>query len=140
MTEGEVIMPTDDEVEHRIEDVDAPRTARRKAAAQQVNQLAQRRAAIVAQLEDVDGQLGEIVADAEDVISIDELARFTDLKVSDLTQWVAGRKPTRSKRKKATPSKAGTRSRSSSQASGQPGDSAASPVAGTRDLKVAQLT
>ncbi|MEV5301143.1 hypothetical protein [Amycolatopsis methanolica] len=131
-------MPTDEEVEHRIEDVDAPRTARRKAAAQQVNQLAQRRAAIVAQLEDVEGQLGEIVADAEDVISIEELARFTDLKASDLTEWVTGRKTSRSKRKKPAGSKLGTRSRSSSQTNGRSGDPAPAPPA--RDLQVAQLT
>ncbi|NIH83745.1 hypothetical protein [Amycolatopsis granulosa] len=131
-------MPTDEEVQHRIEDVDAPRTSRRKAAAQQVNQLAQRRAAIVAQLEDIEGQLGEIVADAEDVISIEELARFTDLKASDLTEWVTGRKTSRAKRKKPAGSKLGTRSRSSSQTNGQSGDPAPAPPA--RDLKVAQLT
>ena len=126
-------MPTDDEVEHRIENVDAPRTARRKAAAQQVNQLAQRRAAIVAQLEDVEGQLGQIIADAEDVITVDELARFTDLKAADLNQWVAGRKATRTRRKKPSAGKPGRRSGT--------GAAAASPDAGEMpDLKVAQLT
>jgi len=126
-------MPTDDEVEHRIEDVDAPRTARRKAAARQVNQLAQRRAAIVAQLEDVEGQLGQIIADAEDVITIDELARFTDLKAADLNQWAAGRKTTRARRKKPTAGKPGRRSGTQS--------ATVSPVDGAApDLKVAQLT
>ncbi|MFD4248288.1 hypothetical protein ACFWQL_00940 [Amycolatopsis thermoflava] len=125
-------MPTDDEVEHRIEDVDAPRTARRKAAAQQVNQLAQRRATIVAQLEDVEGQLGQIIADAEDVITVDELARFTDLKAADLNQWATGRKATRARRKKPTAGKPGRRSGT---------QSAVSPVDGEApDLKVAQLT
>ncbi|SFK89170.1 hypothetical protein SAMN05421835_14213 [Amycolatopsis sacchari] len=121
-------MPTDDEVEHRIEDVDAPRTARRKATAQQVNQLAHRRAAIVAQLEDIEGQLGELIAEAEDVISVEELARFTDLKTADLTEWVAG-------------GKSASRSRTSSGTGTQSAEPIpASPVAGARDLEAAQLT
>lgn len=95
-------MATPEEIRQRVEEADTARSARRAAAAQQVGELAQRRAAIVAQLAEVERELGEVVADAQDVIDVDELAAFTDLKPSDLTGWLAGRKPSRGKRRKAT--------------------------------------
>ncbi|MFS8104664.1 hypothetical protein LFM09_46935 [Lentzea alba] len=94
-------MATPEEIRQRVEEADTARSARRAAAAQQVGELAQRRAAIVAQLAEVERELGEVVADAQDVIDVDELAAFTDLKPSDLTGWLAGHKPSRGKRRKA---------------------------------------
>jgi hypothetical protein len=95
-------MATPEEIRQRVEEADTARSARRAAAAQQVGELAQRRAEIVAQLAEVERELGEVVAGAQDVIDVDELAAFTDLKPSDLTEWLAGRKPSRGKRRKAT--------------------------------------
>jgi predicted ATP-dependent protease len=95
-------MATPEEIRQRVEETDTTRSARRAAAAQQVGELAQRRAEIVAQLAEVERELGDVVADAHDVIDVDELATFTDLKPSDLTGWLAGRKPLRGKRKKPT--------------------------------------
>lgn len=95
-------MATPEEIRQRVEEADTARSARRAAAAQQVGELAQRRAEIVAQLAEVERELGEVVAGAQDVIDVDELAAFTDLKPSDLTGWLAGHKPSRGKRRKAT--------------------------------------
>ncbi|MFD0204009.1 MULTISPECIES: hypothetical protein [Saccharothrix] len=96
-------MATPEEIRQRVEEADTARSARRAAAAQQVGELAGRRAAIVEQLDEVERELGDVVADAQDVIDVDELAAFTDLKPSDLTGWLAARKPGRGKRKKAAP-------------------------------------
>ncbi|MEV8444162.1 hypothetical protein AB0425_42880 [Actinosynnema sp. NPDC051121] len=94
-------MATPEEIRQRVEDADTARSTRRAAAAQKVAELAGRRAAIVEQLAEVERELGEVVAAAQDVIDVDELAAFTDLKPSDLTGWLAARKPGRGKRKKA---------------------------------------
>jgi hypothetical protein len=94
-------MATPEEIRQRVEEADTARSARRAAAAQQVGELAQRRAAILTQLAEVERELGEVVADVQDVIDVDELAAFTDLKPSDLTGWLAGHKPGRGKRRKA---------------------------------------
>lgn len=93
-------MATTDEIRHRVEEADTARSARRSAAAQQVGELARRHAAIAAQLEDVERQLGDALAEVQDVIDIDELARFTDVNAADLTQWLTTRKTIRTKRKK----------------------------------------
>jgi len=93
-------MATPEEIRQRVEQADIARSARRAAAAQQIGELVQSRAAIVEQLEDVERELGDVIADAQDVIGVEELAEFTDVKAADLTQWLAGRKTTRAKRKK----------------------------------------
>ncbi|MDU0294960.1 hypothetical protein [Saccharothrix longispora] len=95
-------MATPEEIRLRIEQADTARSARRATAAQQIGELAQRRAAIIEQLEDIERELGDILAEAQDVIGIDELAEFTDLKPADLTAWLAGRKTGRGKRRKTT--------------------------------------
>jgi hypothetical protein len=84
-------MATPEEIERRIEEKDAPRTARRSAVAKQVSELAQRRAAIVEQLGDIERELGDVLVDVQDVIEVDELARFTDVPAADLTQWLTAR-------------------------------------------------
>ncbi len=94
-------MATSEEIRRRVEQADTTRSARRAAAAQQVGELAQRRAVIVEQLEDVERELGDVLAQARDVIGVEELAAFTDLKAADLTGWLAGHKAVRGKRKKA---------------------------------------
>lgn len=94
-------MATPEEIRQRVEEADIARSTRRAAAAQRVGELAGRRAAIAQQLAEVERELGEVVADAQDVIDIDELAAFTDLKPSELTGWLAGRKTGRGKRRKA---------------------------------------
>ncbi|CAM3755521.1 hypothetical protein KIPE111705_23305 [Kibdelosporangium persicum] len=93
-------MATEEEIERRVQQADTARSAKRSAAAKQVGVLAQRRTAIAEQLDDIERQLGEVLADSSDVIDIDELARFTDVPAADLTRWLAARKPSRSKRKK----------------------------------------
>jgi hypothetical protein len=95
-------MATSDEIRRRVEEADTARCAQRAAAAQQVGELALRRAAIAGQLEDIERELGDILAAATAVIGIDELAQFTDLKAADLTRWLTAHKPARVKRKKTT--------------------------------------
>ncbi|MCE7007088.1 hypothetical protein LWC34_30300 [Kibdelosporangium philippinense] len=94
-------MATTKEIERRVAEADSARSARRTAAAKRIGELAQRRAAVAEQLDDIDRELGDVLATARDVIGIDELARFTDLPASDLTRWLEGRKTTRSKRKRS---------------------------------------
>jgi hypothetical protein len=101
-------MATPEQIRRRVEDADTARSARRAAAAQQVGDLARRRAAIVTQLEAIEHELGDVLAGAQDVIGIDELADFTDLKAADLTGWLAGRKPGRGRRRKPSTGAAGT--------------------------------
>jgi len=93
-------MPTPEEIERRVAENDAPRSARRSAAAKQIGELAQRRAVIAEQLADIERELGDVLAAASDVIDVTELARFTDVPAADLTRWLDGRKPTRTKRRK----------------------------------------
>lgn len=93
-------MATTDEIRRRVEDADTARSARRSAAAQRIGELARRRAAIAEQLDDIERQLGDVLADARDVIDVDELARFTDVPPADLTRWLTSRKTTRVKRKR----------------------------------------
>ena len=94
-------MATPDEIRRRVEDADTARCAQRAAAAQQVGELALRRAAIAEQLDDIERELGDILATATQVIGIDELAQFTDLKAADLTRWLTTHKPVRAKRKRS---------------------------------------
>ncbi|MBY8853300.1 hypothetical protein K7G98_35740, partial [Saccharothrix sp. MB29] len=61
-------MATPEEIRLRIEQADTARSARRATAAQQIGELAQRRAAIIEQLEDIERELGDILAEAQDVI------------------------------------------------------------------------
>ncbi|HEY0806884.1 MAG TPA: hypothetical protein VGD84_17560 [Pseudonocardiaceae bacterium] len=93
---------TDDEIERRVKEADSTRHAKRTAAAKQIGTLAQRRAAIAEQLDDIERELGDVLVDANDVLDIDELARFTDVPAADLTRWLAARTTTRAKRKKST--------------------------------------
>lgn len=98
-------MPNSEEIERRVQENDSARSAKRTAAAMQVGELAQRRAAIVEQLAEVERELGDVLVDAQDVIGIDELARFTDVAAADLTQWLTARTARRSthqKRKRPT--------------------------------------
>jgi hypothetical protein len=97
---GTLSMATTEEIQRRVAEADTARSAKRSAAARQVDELAQRRAAIAEQLEDLERQLGDILAAAREVMEIDELARFTDLPAADLTRWLEARKTARTKRKK----------------------------------------
>lgn len=95
-------MPTAEEIERRVEQVDTARSTKRSAAAQRVGALAQRRAAIATQLADIEEQLGDVLAAAQEVMDMDELAAFTEVPAADLTRWFAARKPSRGKRKRHT--------------------------------------
>ncbi|TDV44162.1 hypothetical protein [Actinophytocola oryzae] len=93
-------MATTHEILRRVEEADTVRSAKRSAAAQQIGDLAQRRNAIAEQLADIERQLGDILETARGVIEIDELARFTDVPVADLTRWSTSRKTPRTRRKR----------------------------------------
>lgn len=96
-------MVTTEEIEHRVQQADAARSAKRAAAARQVGELAGRRAVLAEQLDDIEGELGNVLAAVQDVMDVDELAAFTDLPAADLTRWRdarARRKTTRPTRKR----------------------------------------
>ena len=91
---------TAEEIDRRVEAADTARRAKRSAAAKEVGELAQRRTVLAEQLAEVERQLGEVLADASDVLEIDELARFTNIPAADLTAWLTARKPPRSIKKR----------------------------------------
>lgn len=93
-------MATPEEIRRRVEQADTARCAARSAAAQQVGELAQRRAGIVEQLDEVERQLGDVLVVAQEVIGIDELVQFTDVPAADLTRWLTARTSARAKRKR----------------------------------------
>jgi hypothetical protein len=107
---------TAEEIDRRVEVADRARGLKRSAAAKQVGELAQRRTMLAVQLDDVERQLGEVLADASDVLDIDELARFTNIPASDLTAWLTARKPARGTKKKPAASAASNTTRGSSAA------------------------
>ncbi|MFF0147027.1 hypothetical protein ATK36_5360 [Amycolatopsis sulphurea] len=91
---------TAEEIDRRVEAADTARRLKRTAAAKQVGELAKTRTELAAQLDEVERQLGEVLADASDVLDIDELARFTNIPAADLTGWLTTRKPNRTTKKK----------------------------------------
>ena len=95
-------MATTEEIRRRVEEADTARSAKRSAAAQEVGELAHRRAAVAEQLEDIERQLGDALAAAQEVIDINELAKFTEIPAADLMRWLNGRKAIRTKRKRPT--------------------------------------
>jgi hypothetical protein len=107
---------TAEEIDRRVEVADRARGLKRSAAAKQVGELAQRRTMLAVQLDDVERQLGEVLADASDVLDIDELARFTNIPASDLMAWLTARKPARGTKKKPAASAASNTTRGSSAA------------------------
>ncbi|MEU8632715.1 hypothetical protein AB0C38_11135 [Amycolatopsis sp. NPDC048633] len=86
-------MITTDEIERRVEKADADKSARRTAAAREVGELARRRATLASELTEVERKLGTVLATAADVVSVDELAEFTDVPTADLTRWLTAGKP-----------------------------------------------
>lgn len=105
-------MATTDEIRRRVELADAERSNRRLATAQLVGELAHRRTVLASELSDVDVKLGELITEAEDVMSLPELASFTDVPVDELTKWTAASKPKRGRKRRAStrPPKPGTSS------------------------------
>lgn len=93
-------MATTDEIRRRVELADAERSNRRLATAQLVGELAHRRTALAAELHDVDVKLGDLITEAGDVMSLPELASFTDVPVDELTKWTATSKPKRGRRRR----------------------------------------
>lgn len=93
-------MATTEEIERRVEEADAARSAQRSAAAKRIGELAQRRAEIAEQLNDIERELGDVLVEAGAVMEVDELARFTDIPAADLNRWRGNRKTVHPKRKK----------------------------------------
>lgn len=110
-------MITPDEIDRRVEEHEASRSARRSAAAKRIAELAGRRAALAEQLGEIERALGDELAAAQEVMDVDELAFFTELPAADLTRWLTAhtsRKPGRARRKRtdaAADGERGTRSR-----------------------------
>lgn len=99
-------MPTLDEIDQRVEEVDAPRTAKRKAACKKIREHAGRRAALLDELAATEREIGDALADASDVMDVHEAARITDVLASDLNHCLAAHRTTRAKRKRSTTGRA----------------------------------
>lgn len=96
-------MATTDEIRRRVELADADRSNRRLATAQLVGELARRRTVLATELQEVDVKLGDLITEAEDVMTLPELASFTDVPMDELTRWTAASKPKRGRRKRSSP-------------------------------------
>ncbi len=96
-------MVNSEEIQRRVQQEDAARSAKRSAAAQQVGELAHRRTAVAEQLADIERQLGITLAAAQDVMAIDELAQFTDVPAADLTRWLTAHTAGKSARTRKRP-------------------------------------
>jgi len=94
-------MTTIDDIARRVEDADAARSARRTKAAQLVGELAHERVAVVQRLADIDQQIGDAIVENGDVITVDELAKFTGVSAADLAQILDSRKNSRGRRRKS---------------------------------------
>jgi hypothetical protein len=105
-------MATKDEIRRRVELADAERSHRRLATAQLVGELAHRRTNLAAELREVDLKLGDLITEAEDVMSLPELGSFTDVPVDELKEWAAASKPKRGRKRRSStrPPKSGTSS------------------------------
>ena len=95
-------MATTDDIARRVEEADSARSARRTKGAQLVGGLARERSAMLTRLGDIDQQLGDAIVEYSDVISVDELAIFTDTSAAELAQILNARKPHRGRRKRRT--------------------------------------
>lgn len=105
-------MITPDEIDRRVTEHDASRSARRSATAKRIAELAGRRADLAEQLGDIERALGDELAAAQEVMDVDELASFTELPAADLTRWLTAhtaRKPGRPKRKRTDAAAGGER-------------------------------
>jgi hypothetical protein len=94
-------MATTEEIERRVQQADAARCAARAAAARQVGELAGRRAVLAEQLDEIERELGDVLAAVQDLMDVDELAAFTNLSAADLTRW----RDARARRKTARPTR-----------------------------------
>lgn len=94
-------MTTIDDIARRVEDADSARSARRTKAAQLVGELAHERVAVVQRLADIDQQIGDAIVENGDVITVDELAKFTGVAAGDLAQILDSRKHSRGRRRKS---------------------------------------
>ncbi|WP_406637568.1 hypothetical protein [Amycolatopsis sp. WGS_07] len=101
---------TEEQITQRVKENDIPRTDHRTKVATQVGELAQRRSEVAEQLARVEQELGDVLAESRSIISLDELARFTDVPVEDLGRWRGDEKPHRAKRKKPTAGSSRSRS------------------------------
>lgn len=122
-------MATPDEIQHRVDEFDSARSARRKAAAHQVSELAVRHDELVSEVDKVKRTLAEVLAEYSDVITVEELARFTEVPVSHLEQWQDGAKPGRNKKRRT--------SRTPAAVEGARHTTAVSPVVSSIDPKPA---
>ncbi|WP_394617369.1 hypothetical protein JNUCC0626_48565 [Lentzea sp. JNUCC 0626] len=104
-------MATSEEILSRVSEFDSERSDRRKAAAHQVGDLARRHADLVAESEAVQRELAEILAGCDDVISLTELAQFTDVPEGQLAHWRDGAKPGRGRKRRTGPRTPATKER-----------------------------
>lgn len=108
-------MATPEDIQRRVQQADTARSERRATAAQQVGELARRRTVLAEQLDQIERELGDVLGAAQEVIDVDELAKFTDVPAADLTRWLTAR-PTRktNRTKSKQPAGAGEAGRDSS--------------------------
>lgn len=95
-------MATPEEIKNRVDEFDSARSSRRKAAAHRVSELAVRHDELASEVDEIKRTLAEVLAEYSDVITVEELARFTEVPASRLEQWRDGLKPGRGKRRRAS--------------------------------------
>ncbi|MEV7042856.1 hypothetical protein [Amycolatopsis sp. NPDC051061] len=110
------MVTSENEINRRIEERDAERSARRAQAATVVGQMARRHTELAGQLAQLERELGKVLTEAGEVFDVAELAQVTDIPVADLTIWLDhAAKPARSgkrTRPRVKPQDAGSNSTS----------------------------
>lgn len=107
-------MATADEIRKRVQRADQDRMEARATAAAEVAGKREERTRLVEQLAQVDRELAQSVASAEQLMTRKELSDFVNVKRTEIDGWVAGGR-TRSGRRR--PSTSNGRSRSKAHAS-----------------------
>lgn len=128
-----------DEIERRVAENDTARSTRRAAAARRIGELARGHAAIADQLAGIERQLGEVLADAVEVVSLEELSAFTGLPVAALSQWRTSHQPKRVKRRKPPHANTLPSARSDHAGTSAAPNAPARPDAGARGRDVAPV-
>lgn len=95
-------MTTLDDIDQRVQEIDAPRTEKRKAACKTIKERAGRRTALLEELAATEREIGDALATASDVMDVTEAARITEVPASDLNHCLAAHQTTRTKRKRST--------------------------------------
>ncbi|WP_394620141.1 hypothetical protein JNUCC0626_13850 [Lentzea sp. JNUCC 0626] len=93
-------MATTEEIRLRVIEADKALSLKRAGIAERIGDLAQRHSALAAELLDTKSEMSRALAEAENIISLKDLAKFTDVPIDVLTSLAAPVKTRRPRRRR----------------------------------------